>query len=288
MSKRLLTSLPIFGLSALAIGAPIPHDGIAETRVQNDVFRQKAMVMRNDAASPEIHPLRAQRSLSRKSLTSVVTRESHTKHAAGKSKLARAAISVKQEDNIRDGMTAAANAVPHADPFTSAGKSPAPDIRASLGVTETAKVAPKVQAQPAQFAATPVARTMNRPAPSSANGALKIPVPTNRDPVIYGTSASNAYKVYFPQEGIADVGRLTDTTLINSQPAASDTRVLQKKGSYLFYEDAPTPAETAQKPHEMTAPVLQKQPLDFSNTLFQRSVQPDNAAPSDPGRTTAR
>lgn len=288
MSKRLLTSLPIFGLSALAIGAPIPYDGFAERHVQNVGIKRKSAVLDNDTTASNIPALGAQVSLSRGPPNRMAVRMSRTRDSVGTRPTGHAATLMVQAPIGPQLMSATASAVSQAEHTLLAGQSAAPDIRMSRVMPETVKTDATIQAQPAQFAATPVTRTLNRPPPGGANGALKIPVPTNRDPFIYGTSASNAYKVYFPQEESAEVGLSSDTNLVNSQKAASDTRVLQKNGSYLFYEDAPASAEPAPKPTELTAPALQKQPLDFSNNLFQRPAQPDKAVPSESSRATAR
>lgn len=286
MGRRLLTSLPIFGLSALAIGAPIPHDDVTESRVHNERPRQKILVLDNKAATLVVRQLGAGASVSRMSSNLMAVHILPAKHA-DTVQLGRASTLLGQPDAGREAVTRNAPLPPQAEPVTSIGKSSVSDIREPLGVTETAKIATTIQAQPAPYAAAPVTRTLIRPAPG-AGGSLKIPVPTNRDPVMYGTSASNAYKVYFPQESATDVGRSTDFTLVESETATSDARVMQKKGSYLFYEDAAAPAEQARKPKELTAPALQKQPLDFGNNLFQRPVQPDKAVTSDPSRATAR
>ena len=113
---------------------------------------------------------------------------------------------------------------------------------------------------------------------------------------IFGTSARNAYKVYFPQ--IEQAGKAVADVVDRDQ----DLRVLAKKGDYLFFEEpasSPTsagdaaliraatkaarrqPEENDKAPEkaELTAPVLQKQPLDFSGGLSKEKPLPESSSP---------
>lgn len=112
---------------------------------------------------------------------------------------------------------------------------------------------------------------------------------------IYGTSAQNAYKVYFPQAEPAAPAKLTESAKISSKATGEDRRILTRQGSYLFYDDAPTgaadpitanvksngggkavlaviaAANKANEANELTSPVLQKQPLNFGDRALEPS-----------------
>lgn len=112
---------------------------------------------------------------------------------------------------------------------------------------------------------------------------------------MFGTSARNAYKVYFPQ--IEQAGKSVADVADRDQ----DLRVLAKKGDYLFFEEPtsdpttvgdaastraatkaavtqPEESEKATQKAELTAPVLQKQPLDFSGGLSKEKPLPENSS----------
>lgn len=130
-----------------------------------------------------------------------------------------------------------------------------------------------------------------------------------RNRAIYGTSANNAYKVYFPQAEYAPPARGDDLVEASAASAQEDARVLKKRGSYLFYEDQPERPSTAKikeilkangagsakgvvdaivnagknaETRELTAPVLEKVPLNFGDRSLEGSPQKANSAPAIP------
>lgn len=124
---------------------------------------------------------------------------------------------------------------------------------------------------------------------------------------IYGTSANNAYKVYFPQAVLAAPAKGDDLADASHTSAEQDARILTKQGPYLFYEDQSEQAGTGKindilkangaggnetvvdaivnahknaEARELTSPVLQKQPLNFGDRPLEGSGQKANAAPT--------
>ncbi|MBK6706593.1 MAG: hypothetical protein IPG54_03560 [Sphingomonadales bacterium] len=125
------------------------------------------------------------------------------------------------------------------------------------------------------------------------------------DRAVYGTSAQNAYKVYFPQAEPSAPGNATDGNQTSAGSPEEDNRVLTRRGSYLFYEDAATSdvadniktslnthgagsskavldaiaaANKAAEAQELTSPPLQKQPLNFGDRSPEPSTQPNSQA----------
>lgn len=171
-----------------------------------------------------------------------------------------------------------------------------------VGIVDVLQVAPKNAPTNLSAAASVALPKISSVAPAARSEQA-------RSRAIYGTSANNAYKVYFPQaEHTAPArGNDLDQALITS--AEQDGRVLTKQGSYLFYEDQSEQAGTGKineilkangagsgksvvdaiinagknaEARELTAPVLQKQPLNFGGPSLEGSLPKGNATPKIP------
>lgn len=146
----------------------------------------------------------------------------------------------------------------------------------------------------------------SKPLPSRAGS----PMQPGSIQSIYGTSANNAYKVYFPQIEPPAAGTNSERLESFSEAPEQDGRVLKKSGSYLFY-GSPSDSEVGQnieaslnddggvdaealaravaklgkkaEKHQLTEPALQKKPLDFGQGLFKAAELPENAPAAPEG-----
>lgn len=198
-----------------------------------------------------------------------------------------------------------------------------------LAVLDTMVAVPvTVPTQVSAMSSAQVVAVTFAPSPSPAGQAIQMPQPAslsaaavsaaqviprqmvapgkpNSNQAIFGTSASNAHKVYFPQIDQSTTGGAAGNLQSFGDSPEQDNRVLKKQGSYLFYDDAPqggaakTPkasgdtdakkvapagdkADNQKGQPELTAPVLQKQPLDFEGSLFKSSAS-SGATPTTAG-----
>lgn len=168
------------------------------------------------------------------------------------------------------------------------------------GIVDVLQVAP-TNAPANMMAAASVAL------PKISSDAPRAKSEQTRNRAIYGTSANNAYKVYFPQAEHAAPAHGDDLAETSATSAEQDARVLTKQGSYLFYEDRAEQPGTGKineilkangastdkavvdaianvgknaAPRELTAPVLQKQPLNFGDRSLEGASPKGNAAPA--------
>lgn len=167
------------------------------------------------------------------------------------------------------------------------------DISATNVAVPAPLVAAKVNAgQPIVGANIPANLGVSAAVASTGSGLKRSSVLDNK--TIFGTSAQNAYKVYFPQ---IDTPAQPEETV--AKGAEGDLRVLRKKGDYLFFED-PSEKRTqergvssavdkanisteedsaASKKNELTAPALQKQPLNLTGGLSKEKPLSETRPP---------
>jgi hypothetical protein len=172
--------------------------------------------------------------------------------------------------------------------------------RQAIGIVDVLQVTPTKATSIMMAAASVVLPKISSDAPAAGSEQAR-----NRS--IYGTSANNAYKVYFPHAEHPVPAQGVDLAETSVTSAEQDARVLKKHGSYLFYEDQAEQPGTGKineilkangastdkavvdaianvgknaEPRELTAPVLQKQPLNFGDRSLEGASPKGNAAPA--------
>lgn len=264
MAKRVITKIPIWGLSVLAvgsIGAPLPGTGKTDIRPN-----------RNFSMSPAVDNAIAQ--TPQNSIHTGYAPSSATNYMPplGASSVAsqRSILIDGMESGILLNPIITASAMPRKS-MIDAGTSQPSQLKNEF------ELSPAVHALPERTFA-PIQPANNRS--------------------IYGTSANNAHKVYFPQIELPALGNAAEDLQSFSGAPDQDNRELKINGSYLFYE-APADTETAKKMEagsgsgglveaetlaeavnqlasgpedsKLTTPPLQKKPLVFGESLFQTS-----------------
>lgn len=137
--------------------------------------------------------------------------------------------------------------------------------------------------------------------PTFASGRAAATMQPANGQAIYGTSARNAFKVYFPQAKREPHGNANHGSKIMAKAPAEDSRILTKGGSYFFYEDAPADAAADRikasltgsgdskavldaivaakkddETKELTSPVLQKQQMNFGDRPLESHAWSDS------------
>ena len=170
----------------------------------------------------------------------------------------------------------------------------------AIGIVDVLQVAPTNAPKNMMAAASVSLPKISSVAPAAGSE-------QTRNRAIYGTSANNAYKVYFPQAEYTAPAQGDDLADASYTSAEQDARVLTKQGSYLFYEDHSEQAGTGKineilrangtgsgksvvdvivnagqnaEERKLTAPVLQKQPLNFGGRSLEGSPTKENAVPA--------
>lgn len=310
MANRIVNMTPIWGLSALAvgtIGAPSSSTGHAEIRPQTAFLDMPA-----NAALPLGQQYRQPATLA------LVQLKHGGKFVATRATtIRRSTVEVgndKNRDVIKQDSASVANAVP-AQPLAAlplaaeVGQSVIVVSRPASLPSPAQNAVPIVEVpQVGQLAAkAPSAAAVSSSRPKILPGSIDRPPTPVSNEEIYGTSALNAYKVYFPQVDPPALGMKDRTPEAHVGVPEKDLRVLKKKGSYLFFEDPAdndavakfddsikakdainVPAQIIAKENkgkevqQLTAPALQKQPLDFGDNLFKVSRLPESAPTATP------
>jgi hypothetical protein len=309
VASRIIRTMPVWGLSALAagsIGASLSNSGLAEVRPRTAFALDKDTIRAASYKHSRIMPS-APKKFARNP-------ERPTAKAANAYNMKAEFVRKGQRGDLPgDGSTLANTVI--GNPAVTASVAVAA-VKSAINVPLPAAVAngraisivDVLQVAPANVS-TNIMAAASAALPKLTSGTnLARSTPTDNR-AIYGTSANNAYKVYFPQiEYSAPAGGddLAEKT-INSP--AQDTRVLTKQGSYLFYEDQSEQASSGKiievlkaggvgsgngtfdgivdaakkaEARELTAPVLQKVPLNFGDRSLDGSSQKANAPSTTP------
>lgn len=274
MARGVIPKMPIWGISVLAvgsIGAPMPGNG--NTDIQPDRAYEMSLGVNMPPFKPVKQPLNSGPALSRSSNYSPSFQP-------------LAVVPDRSNAAVGRRVEMASDTIPDVD--ISASASPLKTISGTL------------MSQPGQ---AKINDALIPPAANAVAGSMIPPMPAANNRSIYGTSANNAYKVYFPQIEPPALGNAGEDIQSFKGAPDQDDRVLKKKGSYLFYEaqsdvegakkieaglksdgnvDAETIARAVAKlgkgkaEEKLTAPPLQKKPLVFGESLFKTSEPPED------------
>jgi hypothetical protein len=253
LAKRVAIALPIWGISAIAvgsIGAPLPRETVAEARRAEAVAAPKLPKATPEAAQP-------------KTATRRYATLTMPKRDNGRLAFDREALSIPAA------MMAATPVAPLlAQKPARAAAAPAPAVQPQSVVAAAPAVAVAVPApalvQP-KAAAVPATPRMPEALPTVQQA---VPVRNalgeagRRDSQsLYGTGARNAYKVYFPQ--IDEPANAVAKRFDDAAAAQGDDRVLRKDGDGYYHYDRPekaaSPATANAKADPAAAKPLKKE-----------------------------
>ena len=319
MTNRIVTMLPIWGFSALAvgsIGASIADSGRADPRPTTLSLLGPGTDVHLTSEPNGQRPLPRQLAIAPGNLALHLLRPSATAVARANAtvgRTGRGAIASRMSIDVVKAISATASSTPSlaitVDNLAIPTKLTSPP--SSLGLK-----AVQVSSDPQiERFATSVVTTIagSRPLAKIQARQVDVPLRSTQNQAIFGTSARNAYKVYHPQMEKPIFGKSSQNLEAPGAPD-QDVRTLTKKGTYLFFEDPVnvqsndesgailTAKDTVDakaqirviaesgntlEKDELTAPALQKKPLDFGNCSYKISpLGVSSTAPSS-GEITA-
>jgi hypothetical protein len=241
LAKRVAIALPIWGISAIAvgsIGAPLPRETVAEARRAEAVAAPKLPKATPEAAQPK--------TATRRYATLTMPKRDNGRLAFDREALSipaamMAATPVAPLLAQKPARAAAAPAV--------AVAVPAPALVQPKAAAVSVPATPRMpEALPTVQQAVPVRNALGEAGRRDSQS-------------LYGTGARNAYKVYFPQ--IDEPANAVAKRFDDAAAAQGDDRVLRKDGDGYYHYDRPekaaSPATANAKADPAAAKPLKKE-----------------------------
>jgi hypothetical protein len=274
VASRIIRTMPVWGLSALAagsIGASLSNSGLAEVRPRTALALDKDTIRAASYKHSRIMPS-APKKFARNP-------ERPAAKAANAYNMKAEFVRKGQRGDLPgDGSTLANTVI--GNPAVTASVAVAA-VKSAINVPLPAAVAngraisivDVLQVAPANVS-TNIMAAASAALPKLTSGTnLARSTPTDNR-AIYGTSANNAYKVYFPfyedQSEQASSGKIIEVLKAGGVGSGN--------GTFDGIVDAAKKAEA----RELTAPVLQKVPLNFGDRSLDGSSQKANAPSTTP------